>query len=479
MSGGGDTDRTASLHSPVRKKEAPEVRVRVGALTDPGLVRSNNEDSHVVTDLSVPPAPPPPAPPAAEAPETSPPEPAGSARPGGPADAPVPAAEEPIPPTDTSPYAGGVLGRKGILLAVSDGMGGHSAGEVASRLAVKHLSEELLAEWAARPERDAVAELRNDLKVSVDRANRAVLAHAALNPDRDGMGATLTAAVIAGTRMVLAHVGDSRCYLLREGFLKCLTSDQSLAEELVRRGIVERGSPAYLARRSVLTRVIGQKGPLEPDLDVVDLARGDRLLLCSDGLYGPVPEDSILEILDESETPGEAVAALVAKARERGAPDNVTCVTAWLDGEGLPRPSERDAGGGTVSVAIDSVLTAAEDATLALASEKTDDTGEFAPSEIAADDTLAGTVVPLPPPGPPAGESPRGAAPSPSSAPRAVRSVPPSPEGGPSPPVHPAPVPPPACPPPDPPRRRDLPTPVLVVLVLLAFVLVVLALVDF
>jgi len=344
-----DSDRTASLHAPVGEGKRGEVRLTVATLTDPGLVRTNNEDSFVVADLSA----------------------------GAPA-----------------PFEAGVLGPKGVLLAVSDGMGGHSSGEVASGLAVEHLREALLAEWSRHAERDAVAELRNDLRTAVDRANRAVLGHAAENPESEGMGATLTAAVVLRGRLLVAHVGDSRCYLLRERFLKTLTSDQSLAEELVRRGILQRGTPAYTARRSILTRVIGQKGLLEPESEIVELARGDRILLCSDGLYGPVEEEIILETLAEAGSPAEAVATLVEEAKRGGAPDNVTCIVAWVEGEGLPAPGDLDSGGGTVSVAMDAALAAADDATLTMSEAVKDATGEFDARAVQEDDTLSGAVVP-------------------------------------------------------------------------------------
>ncbi len=294
-------------------------------------------------------------------------------------------------------------------------MGGQEAGEVASRLAVETLQGVLRTEWSGRTERDAVPELRNDLRTAVDRANRAVLVHVEKNPQLHGMGATLTTAVVLGSNLVVAHVGDSRCYLLREGFLKSITSDQSLAEELVRRGVVRRDTPAYEARRSVLTRVVGQSGPLVPDSEVVPLARGDRVLLCSDGLYGPVQDDVIRGILSEAADPDAAVERLIEAAKAHGAPDNVTCIVAWLSGAGLPVPDELDQGGGTMSIRMDAKMAAAAaDATLVGGLPRKDSTAEFEARQVMEDDTLLGTsalaaaaaappaVPPLPvPPGPP------------------------------------------------------------------------------
>jgi serine/threonine protein phosphatase PrpC len=416
LSGDRDADRTRALNVPPPPGEGTEpgeILLQVSARSDKGLVRENNEDSFVVADLSAT---------------------AGKA-------------------SGETTAGVGRVGRKGVLLSVSDGMGGQEAGEIASRMAVETLHEGLKADWSARQERDAVAELRNDLKASVDRANRAVLDHVKANPARTGMGATLTAAVVVGSKMIVAHVGDSRCYLLRDGFLKCLTADQSLAEELLRRGVVKKDSPAYLARRSVLTRVVGQAGPLLPDLEILDLAQGDRILLCSDGLYGPVSDDVIREILSESADPDSAAEELVEEARRRGAPDNVTCVAAWLSGGGLPMPREID-GGGTMSVRLDARLAALSgDDTLALAVAKKDATAEFDPRKVLEDDTLSGPL-PMKGPAPPTPPAP----------------VPEAPPPAPSPPVAPPPPPPPEA------KKGPFPPAVAVVAVVVAVIIVLLLL---
>jgi serine/threonine protein phosphatase PrpC len=353
VSGTRDDDTTRALNEPSTKPGDDDVLLQVSARSDRGLVRENNEDSFVVADLSAGPGP-------------------GSG--------------------DTTAGVGRV-GRKGVLLAVSDGMGGQEAGEVASRMAVETLHLTLRTEWTGHAERDAAPEIRNDLRMAMDRANKAVLEHVEKNPQLTGMGATLTAVVVLGRRLVVAHVGDSRCYLLRDGYLKVLTADQSLAEELVRRGVVQRDTAAYAARRSVLTRVVGQSAPLVPDTEFADLARGDRILLCTDGLYGPVDDDTIRDIMAEATDPDSAAEQLVEAARARGAPDNVTCVAGWLSGDGLPEPSSLDGGGGTMSVRLDARLAAAagED-TLALAMARKDATGEFEPKKVLEDDTLRGPV---------------------------------------------------------------------------------------
>jgi serine/threonine protein phosphatase PrpC len=338
------SDRTAAVPVAGTRAAPPEVYLRIAGITDLGLVRSNNEDAFAVASLE----------------------------PGAAADG------------DLGPERH-VVGRKGILLVVSDGMGGHSAGEVASRIAVETTRHWLREEWGARPERDAVEELRNDLRAAVASANREVLEEGERNPDRRGLGSTLTAAVVLGTRLLVAHVGDSRCYLLRRGVLKPLTVDQSLAEELVRRGMVERGSEEYAARRSVLTRVVGQPGKLEPEGETADLCRGDRLLLCSDGLHGPVGDETLTDILSTAAGPAEAVRELVAEAHRGGAPDNCTCVVAFAEGPGLPDPDAAEGGGATSSLSLDPALAeGGGDATLAIEVARRDATAEFAVESLAA-----------------------------------------------------------------------------------------------
>ncbi len=345
-----DGDRTIPMHADRPREERRPVVVDARGRSDVGLVRTNNEDAFLLGPL------------------------------GG---------------ASVAPPGGAVpLGPRGFLLAVSDGMGGSEAGEVASRICVETLARVLGEEWAVREERTELVELRNDLRTAVLRAHRAVVDDAQTHPGRTGMGATLTAAVVHADHVLVAHVGDSRCYLYRSGVLKCLTSDQSLAEELVRRGIVERGSAAYDARRNMLTRVVGQMGRLEPDAEAAALARGDVLLLCSDGLYGPVKDDEIAALLAGGGDPEALAAALVEAARRNGAPDNVTCVVARVSGEGLPDPQTAEAGGATVSVHMDPAALAAAERTAAMAAPALDPTGEFSASQFEADDTLAAAIAP-------------------------------------------------------------------------------------
>ncbi|MDQ3972837.1 MAG: Stp1/IreP family PP2C-type Ser/Thr phosphatase [Actinomycetota bacterium] len=208
------------------------------------------------------------------------------------------------------------------VFAVADGLGGHAAGEVASALAIEQVAE---AEGADFDSEQAAAAA---LSEAVQDANRAVLEDARATPEHAGMGTTLTAAVRWVDTLVLAHVGDSRAYLLRHGErLRRLTTDHNAAEEAVQAGYLTREQAARHPERHSLTRVVG----LEPDIpvdtpDPVALRPGDRVLLCSDGLTEVVGDDDIAELLAGADDPRAACEALIEATLERGAPDNVTVV---------------------------------------------------------------------------------------------------------------------------------------------------------
>ncbi len=161
-----------------------------------------------------------------------------------------------------------------------------------------------------------------------EEANRAVRDEAALDPTQAGMGTTLTAALLAGEQLVIAHVGDSRAYLLRPGeSLQQLTSDQTVVAEMVRQGRLSRDQAASHPYRSVLTTAIGLEQELEVQLPPpLQLQPGDQLLLCSDGLTEPVGEDAIAELMMSSPDGDATCAALIDAANAAGGPDNITVV---------------------------------------------------------------------------------------------------------------------------------------------------------
>ncbi len=225
------------------------------------------------------------------------------------------------------------------LFVLSDGMGGEAHGEIASALAVETVVKHCLdveatpaakvvgavqPNWTARTKR---------LSTAVHLANRNIFKSAEENPDQHGMGATLTAVWIDGAKLSIAHVGDSRAYLLRGGSLLQLTRDHSLVAEQVRRGILTPAEAEESDMQSVLLRALGAQAEIEVDAEEHTLFPRDVLLLCSDGLTRMVTEPEIAGTLQAETDSGRAAEKLVALANERGGPDNITVVIVRLDKE--------------------------------------------------------------------------------------------------------------------------------------------------
>lgn len=199
------------------------------------------------------------------------------------------------------------------LFAVADGMGGHRGGEVASTTAVEAL-------------RAAVANQRAISEAVMD-ANRAVFERAAGRPELQGMGTTLTAAVVVEPdSLLLGHVGDSRAYLLRDGELSRITEDHSLVEELVREGRITAEQAEVHPQRNIVTRALGIDREVAADVYAVPVRSGDRVLLCSDGLTNMVREREIGRIATEAADPEDVANQLVDAANAAGGDDNITVV---------------------------------------------------------------------------------------------------------------------------------------------------------
>src|SRR5687768_15757737 len=211
------------------------------------------------------------------------------------------------------------------LYIVADGMGGHRGGDIASRLALETI-EELAAGG------------RGTLPDQVRRANRAVWDRSVEDERLAGMGTTLTAALVDGASASIAHVGDSRAYLLREGKLRQLTTDHTLVARMVKSGEITEAEADVHPHKNVLTRALGTDEEVEVDEDTVALLDGDRLLLCSDGLTGMVTEDQIQAILENSEQPQQAAERLVKAANRAGGIDNISVVVLAAVGEGDETP---------------------------------------------------------------------------------------------------------------------------------------------
>ena len=199
------------------------------------------------------------------------------------------------------------------LYAVADGMGGHRGGEVASRLALDTIQQMF--------ERG-----HGTLLEQVTEANRTVFERSQQDRSVAGMGTTLTAALIDGGRVHLAHVGDSRAYLLRDGELTMLTEDHTLVHRMVMEGEISEAEAETHPHRSILTRALGVDIAVQVDERDVEVVDGDRLLLCSDGLTGMVSDPQIRDILVGTPDPQDAVDALVRTANGAGGIDNITAV---------------------------------------------------------------------------------------------------------------------------------------------------------
>jgi protein phosphatase len=207
------------------------------------------------------------------------------------------------------------------VAAVADGMGGHSAGEVASAIAI----EELAALGERGPWENETA-ATDDLKQAILRANRRIREMAASDRKLNGMGTTLVALLQDGDMVHVANVGDSRGYLLRQGELSQVTVDHSLVQELVDDGRLSPEDAERHPQRSVITRALGIDPEVEFDLFTYKLQVGDRLLLCSDGLSDVVEPTQIRNVLLRVRSPQKAARQLVTVANEQGGPDNITVI---------------------------------------------------------------------------------------------------------------------------------------------------------
>jgi protein phosphatase len=217
------------------------------------------------------------------------------------------------------------------LLAVADGMGGHAGGDVASSVAVAHLVP--LDDEAHGPD-DALDELAGALNSAHDE----LLALAEDSPELAGLGTTVTALLRSGNKLAMAHIGDSRAYLLRDGRLTQVTSDHSFVQHLVNTGKLTPEEAEHHPQRSVLLRVLGDFDvEIIPDLSVREARPGDRWMLCSDGLSGVVSHETLTETMVDAEDVDACADELVELALRGGAPDNVTVVVADIvDLDDLP-----------------------------------------------------------------------------------------------------------------------------------------------
>src|SRR6187397_3154561 len=221
---------------------------------------------------------------------------------------------------------------QGDFFIVADGMGGHAAGEVASSMAVEAVRKSLegsrddIAAFARAPSDEGRRSLVSVLENAVRQAHQSVFERGAKESDKQGMGTTLDVVLIAGSEAFVAHVGDSRTYLVRDGRAAQITTDHTVAEVLVIEGKLTIEEAQVSPLRTILVNAIGVSADVGVEMAHVTLKKGDRLLLCSDGLHDYFPvEDEIAQRMS-AEKPGEALKEMVELAKTRGGHDNITGV---------------------------------------------------------------------------------------------------------------------------------------------------------
>jgi protein phosphatase len=269
------------------------VRIDVSARSHPGRVRPNNEDQFFVTKMS-------------RSLETM---------------------LSSLPSGDVPERADEV----NYVLVVADGMGGHAAGEVASRLAISslvHLALEV-SDWNFKLNDEAKAQAERRAREAIQQVGTLLYERGRENSELRGMGSTLTAARSLGRDMMIVHVGDSRAYLFRAGHLHRLTKDHTYAQMLVDCGRLDECDVASSGVRHILTNALGGSTEhVDVDIDVIRLENGDRLLLCSDGLTDLVDDDAITDTMAAAPASADACDRLVQLALDRGGHDNVTVIVA-------------------------------------------------------------------------------------------------------------------------------------------------------
>lgn len=221
---------------------------------------------------------------------------------------------------------------KSGLCLVADGMGGHLAGEVASKLCVDTIQARLLGSLQATD--SSIETVSRAVKDAIEAANREIRINAKSAQERANMGTTLALLLPWKEQAIVAHVGDSRVYRLREGHLAPLTKDHSLLQEQVGAGFITHEEARLSHNRNLVTRALGVEDQVEPDMRVVDLRPEDIFLLCSDGLNTMVADADIELVLSKLEAnPSLAAQVLIAIANDNGGQDNVTVALAWLGAE--------------------------------------------------------------------------------------------------------------------------------------------------
>lgn len=231
------------------------------------------------------------------------------------------------------------LCQRGLLLAVADGMGGAAAGEIASREGLAAFAVYMFGHWGRFPATKATErELYQALVGAADCASSSVLRYSDDDRTARGMGSTLTAVVIWNGHAHFVQVGDSRAYLFRRPDFVQLTTDQTLINEMIAPGYLTPEQAKTHPQRNMITQALGSPQPLKAELGKIPLRRGDRLLLCSDGLHGEVGDAQLQELMALNYSPRRTLELMLGVALEHGGRDNVTAILLALDDPAFPLP---------------------------------------------------------------------------------------------------------------------------------------------
>ena len=269
-----------------------DVVIHVFGRTDIGRIRDHNEDSFLVADLS--------------------------------------ASNASLQPEVRTH----LVGTRGSLLMVADGLGGAAAGEIASDLAINTVYAEMQERWM-KSERGDAQSFAVALKGAAEAANAKIYAYALEHPEHRGLGTTATIVGVLGDTAFVAQVGDSRAYVIRDGEAQQITKDQSLMQRLVEAGELTQEEADRSARRNIILQALGPEPSVRIDLTHQKLRQNDAIVLCTDGLSGLVKKEEIAAVVDTTPDLVEACKQLIDRANENGGPDNITVIIARLDGGGL------------------------------------------------------------------------------------------------------------------------------------------------
>ena len=276
-----------------------EIVVHVFGRTDVGRTREHNEDAFVVADLTT-----------------------GNA-------------------TLQPEVRSHVVGPRGTLFMVADGMGGAAAGEIASAMAVEVVVRDMVMRWTSSPTADP-ALFVSAIRAATEHANARIHRYASEHREYRGMGTTATVAGLLGDTLYMAQVGDSRAYLVRGGAARQITKDQSLMQRLVEAGEITAEEAEVSDRRNIILQALGPEPQIRVDLTHQQVRRGDVLILCSDGLSGLVRADEIARAVVEQPDLVALCKRLIDTANGAGGPDNITVIAARFDGAGLESVSNQD-----------------------------------------------------------------------------------------------------------------------------------------